>query len=76
VAAKITCLSLKVSHSTRDAARAAAHARLNSAHSRRGRPVLIRVYRCRQCGEWHLTSQPPRTEGGKWNGIERVLQAG
>ena len=68
---RITCLSLKRSYCSRDEARVAAHARLNSAGA--SRPAMMRVYKCRQCAEWHLTSQRPEVRDGKWNGLQRVL---
>lgn len=69
---KLTCLSLKVSYRNRDAARMAMHRRFESVHSRRGRPVLLRVYRCDQCGDYHLTSAIPEVRDGKWRGLGQI----
>jgi len=73
---KLTCLSLKVSYRSRDEARDAMHRRFSSSHSRKGRPKLLRVYRCEQCGDYHLTSAVPEVRDGKWRGIERVVATG
>lgn len=60
-----SCPSGKLGYAKRDDAAAAAHRRLGS---KREPPALLRIYRCRYCQRYHLTSTVPR----KWRGDERV----
>jgi hypothetical protein len=67
---KLRCLTLKVGYPSRDEAMFASFGLLPHANS-----ILLRLYLCEQCAQWHLTSQPPLHNGGKWNGIERIVEA-